>query len=419
MAENQNYYFIVENQDISGFINDYELPNGDLAQLVSGFISNSNIDEQALLRLNNVVKYKISVYPKNGVVIDSGTTQERDDPNYPQEIKTYPLAEGGYYYIQMSSSGGRGANLNRFVGRWEIEYEDDNIKDYIDIYEQNNKKTAKLIGGDDYEYTWERIKKNETETITWKGNYVYLNNTVFFNLLSLNDAKYEAEDYGILMLKNDIEDNDKLKLFSYRIDDEVDDYDAKYSSSIMPVSDYNTQDAKGGDGQLYNEIAGFTRGNIGFYIGKGEKRPPIQNVKGGDTYFQNINLLLNGGPVSKLNDFGGRGGSFVYDYWGRIKYNNELPEDGRLLITYLGPLTSNCYKMTVIPDANIKKVISPENEIVAGTIVTIKVLLYSGYEIDYEESVIICKEKARNTFGQIVIREKTETFEEFKKYIQI
>jgi hypothetical protein len=58
MAANHYYYYLLKNQDISGAISEFELPNGDAAQLISGFINDTNIDEQTLLQTNNVIKYR-------------------------------------------------------------------------------------------------------------------------------------------------------------------------------------------------------------------------------------------------------------------------------------------------------------------------------------------------------------------------
>jgi hypothetical protein len=268
----------------------------------------------------------------------------------------------------MSSAGGRGENKNRFNGTWKIEDNNGNTSDLdqIWIYEQNNPQTAtykELISGveistNEYTYTWERIKKGQgDEKTVWKGNYVYLNNTVFLSRLTIDDFKYEEENYGILMFKNDFGDN-KFKLFSYRIDDEVDDENIKYVSSGYN-SDFNTKDAKGGDGEFYNDIVCLSKGAIGYYVGKGERRPAFPDSPGGDTSFQNINKTLNGGIIPKNNDFGGRGGSFVYDYWGRIKYNESWPEDGKFLITYLGAANSVYNNITIETDSNIIKVSCP------------------------------------------------------------
>jgi hypothetical protein len=133
-------------------------------------------------------------------------------------------------------------------------------------------------------------------------------------------------------------------------------------------------------------------------IGKGERRPELQwfNKSGINTNFYNIGLTLHGGGTSNINDFGGRGGSFVYDYWGRIKYNKDRPQDGKLLITYLGPLGIALYTITVNKGNNITKIDYPFYKSSADTRefaipaspLDIKVLLVNGYEIDIEESTV-------------------------------
>jgi hypothetical protein len=328
---------------ITEIISGYDLPNSDTSQMISGFLSNSNLDEQDLKRLNNAIAHEVGLYGKNEIVIDSGATQGT-------ETETAYLGENGYYYIRVLSAGGRGKHENRFAGNWVI-IDNYNIPlDTVTIYPQNDVShkitrsgsiddsisglitsntvsgvvTGKEVSGtinngfvscayisgiwsgsingtitdkhivgifkEEAIYTWERTKGNQAENNlqVWKGNYTYLNNTVFLSLeeytyndIVINNKSIDKENYGILMFREDEEETglNKYKLFPYRNDDSADDFDIKYSFSRLnsslynnlstyPDSNYNILDAKGGDGQFYNKIACLNMGNIGYYIGK-------------------------------------------------------------------------------------------------------------------------------------------------------
>jgi len=413
MATQDINYFIVKNKDIEDLKDKLKLPLNDTAVFINGRLEESQLTEDDLIYLNNVIKYQSSVYPKNGIVLESGHTKIINTNRY-EEVE-HIFQEHGYYYLQISSAGGRDQDLNRFVGTWCILNRNKKIIDKIIIYQQNEPKKDKYRSDpkEEYSYTWERVSyydkndpTNDNEELIndyWKGTYTYLNDTVFLSLKSLNGVERNDDDYGVLMLKQDIFENDQVfKLYSWRNDDTIDDIEYKYdllnitttsldatNISRLPISsDYNTTDSKGSDGQYFGDVFLVVRNKdnskIEYVIGQ---KALTELSSGGDSR-SNLSSLLNGGGSSKNNDFGGRGGNFVYDYYGRIKYNDQLPENGKLLITYLGIMTSTTRKLSVNPDNNIIDTNYPKYEIVPDTLLDLKVKLNRGYEIDCEKSTI-------------------------------
>ncbi|GHU13466.1 hypothetical protein FACS1894161_3460 [Spirochaetia bacterium] len=390
MAKKRFYYFLVKNRDIKDW-NQFELPNADDSIFIEegskkGFLDHQHLTDEELGNLNNVIKYRKGIYPKNGIVID--TTDDSPDGFEYDKRQNFDLREDGYYYINLSSAGSRGAKLERFVGEWIIKDSNGNIIDTIKIYPQNEPQTYQ-------NHTWYRKKRIDDNDIFWYGTYVYLNNTVFLSLIEYDEALVSNTDYGILMLKQNIMNQSIYKLYSYRYDDSVDDKNVEYefvSGSSDRYLNYNTQDAKGGDGQLYNEIVKFIRDNrgridISYQIGKGGATYPSD---GGYSELRNIPIQLSGGPDYKVNDFGGQGGTFLYDYFGRIKHRESTPENGRLLINYIGTETTDTYSINVNNTPGISDFSFPTTS-TAGTLITVKAKLIDENEIDYDESIIELK----------------------------
>jgi len=375
MAEQRYSLFVDKNPYVQNLVKKFELPLSDKSIYINGRLENSQFTDEEINQLNlKIIQGRKSLYGKDQIVVESVHTPQVE----------FTLLEEGQYYIQVSSAGGRGRNLNRFVGTWNI-----NNIDEIIIYPQNSPQKFTSDFGEEYFYTWERTKDFDDKKTTWKGTYTYLNDTVFLSLLLLNDLKavdnivYNTEDYGILMLKKDIFELEKpYKLYPWRNDDTIDDIEYKYAGPLT-TSDF-IQSAKGEDGKFFNEIITIPAGEKLFYkIGQGGQ---IENASGGDSQIIGITSLTGGSNASNFNDFGGRGGNFVYDYYGRTKY--ELPEDGRLLLLYTGHILSSSFKLNVTKDSYIINESYPKNEITPATIVTLKVKLESGYEIDYENSTI-------------------------------
>jgi len=385
-------YFLIKNEDIEQIKQKNNLPNND------------QISDDVLKDVNYKTKYRQSGYNKNGVIVESGATNNGSSILY----------EAGYYYLIGSAAGGKNKIINRFNGRWIIK-KDVNIIDYIKIYNQDGIKT---IG-----YSWERVKvldetrtdligsnnifsilnknKDELDILykngyinTWKGTYSYLNNTVFLSLLEHNSLPEKRDDYGILMLKNDIFDNKTPKLFSYRLDDSNEEtykYEKLSSTDISSLTDitFNAPDSKGGDGEFFNEVINLENKNteLKYQIGSA---PTNYLTNGGNSVIKmdTKNITLLGGNKDKNVNFGGLGGNFLYDYYGRIKYNPKTPEDGYLKILYLGRPNNLAYKLNVIPNEHITNFSHPINHIVQGTPVVLKIELEDDYEIDLENSTI-------------------------------
>jgi hypothetical protein len=431
MAVNKYYYYVLKNKDISGIIHDNNFPYSDPGSFdLQGMLSGSVLNEQQTKEINYQLKYTQNIYPKNGIILDSGATKPPTQYQPNPEINKYSLLEEGDYYIIDSAAGGRGPDRTRFIGTWKINIDNDNsrTKDVIYIYRLDQPKTYSytVIDKDKngqlvsvqktYTYTWKRIKSeadeyyvngnedNQNTNVTiWMGNYTYLNNTIFLNLLSYGGDPISdpIENYGILMFKRDIKvrdgadsyNNQKLKLFSYRIDDEDDDIGAKYnySDGLCPYGlDWNTLDGRGGDGKLYNEVVQLNKDNLHYYVGN---KAQNQNQTGGNsTLYATDNTtfdlifntgIITGGPVTTEYDFGGRGGTFIYDYYKRIIYNPSLPEDGHLTLTYLGLKNQHKYELDIIPDNGIAGLSYPKNEVPAGILVIIGIFLKPDFEIDF------------------------------------
>lgn len=327
------------------------------------------IKKERLKNYNDLIKYAHSHYKLNTPIFEYGHTQDEKD----KEVH-FNLLESGYYYIQASSAGGKNIDLERFVGKWTITNKNGDITDTIEIFNQNKDS-----------YTWERTKKeNDDEKFIWKGTYTYLHNTIFlswseytYEYKEIKSVKKDIEDYGILMFDG------TNKLRSFRSDDTVDEKSIEYTN--LSYRDTPTTDSKGGDGEYLNEVFSLkTDQTLTFKIGQTGQESIITDLETDD-------IVLHSGETEKSNYFGGRGGSFVYDYYGRIKYDNSLPEDGQVKISYLVPVkiyNNDKSNLTINTDENIKEISCPKNNVPPWTVVTVKVLLEDNYEIDYEKSTI-------------------------------
>jgi predicted RNA-binding protein len=405
-------------------------------------------DHEDLKEFNDILKYKMSLYSMNGDVIESGPT---DYTGYSDPIQT-ELSEDGYYYFRLSSAGGKGKNSTRFVGKWFIKDVNndpvdtiqlfplnelvENPQRYEDYYNEDDYKDENSKDKDDkrdtkFTYNWIRTKKEDDGyTLVWKGNYTYLNNTVFLSLKEYGmkapepEKKYtpipsvrNIEHYGILMLKEDITENDnKIKLFSYRIDDTENDEYSKYipENDIIKNIDWDTVSLKGGDGQYFNEIFQFKKDStLKYTVGAALENKSLQNIPGinstisskillDDNSYFNVNLI--GGGIDYKDDFGGKGGNFVYDHYKRIYYNDQLPEDGKLNIKFLIFDDAPNFKIDVqTEDEFIEEVSYPKNKVVAGIPITLKVLLTdTEHEIDFEKSTI--NEISFNEFNDFTMK---------------
>jgi hypothetical protein len=103
---NNNYNLFTYINPYREIIEEYDLPNGDASQFISG----AYIDEKTLSQRIGIFTAHKGVYGKNEIVIDSGATQGTG-------IETSLLEENGYYYVRMKSAGGRGKNEDRFTGK--------------------------------------------------------------------------------------------------------------------------------------------------------------------------------------------------------------------------------------------------------------------------------------------------------------
>jgi hypothetical protein len=169
-------YYIIKNKDISDFIDlnaekDGILPFIDNSEFVKGFIKNSKLDEEAFEQLNNILRYRQSIYSFGQNILYD---------NEPKTNAPFLPIEKAFYQLTLSGAGKYATeNRSRFVRNWNKA----SIKD--DLVINNN-------------FTWNRKKQiDENFFLIWEGTYSYTKNILLFSLNTFGYIDYYNNSKGV------------------------------------------------------------------------------------------------------------------------------------------------------------------------------------------------------------------------------
>jgi hypothetical protein len=373
MASEHTYYYILKNKDISGYIENYNLPYYDHTYFENGTLSGEILDKNGNIltqeeigerfkQLNTILKYKTFNYYLNKHLVD-------DDEN-----GNIYLTENGYYYFTITAAGYNNENNHsKFEGKWRKLTIRDNL----------------FINSD---FTWKREKEiDDGFFLIWEGTYQFAKDILIF---SLSKNGYEQKDDNNISIQSVISDN-FIQYYGLMVNPIIDSHKSKITltafldnskTDLMNFSDkFYTNTTKspwisgyfnldtlalsgitlidtinqGGRGELKQGVFNLENDQnkdgpykIIYEIGKYNSGDGISKVSGYNNVYVNFTESVLKGISVEIepyqNFFGGGGGNVIknsFDFYEKSEYNKEISgiietfpaENGNFKLIYTGP----------------------------------------------------------------------------------